>query len=56
MTIEIIQHKFKDKTHKSIPAREAEMYEAIVPQSIALNPSLARSAFRLGTSTPIPPS
>ena len=42
--------------YKSIPAREAEIYEAIVPHSIALNPSLARSALRFGTSTPIPPS
>jgi hypothetical protein len=40
----------------SIPASVAEIYEAIVPQIIALNPSLARSAFLLGTITPIPPS
>jgi hypothetical protein len=32
--------------HINIPASDAEIYEAIVPQSIALNPSLARSAFR----------
>ncbi len=42
--------------HKRIPASEAEIYEAIVPHNIALNPSFARSALRLGTRTPIPPS
>ena len=40
----------------NIPASVAEIYDAIVPQIIALNPSLARSAFRFGTITPIPPS
>jgi hypothetical protein len=38
-----------------IPASEAEMYDAIVPQIIALNPSLARSAFLSGAIAPIPP-
>jgi hypothetical protein len=40
----------------SIPAKVAEIYEAIVPQIIALNPNFARSALRFGTITPIPPS
>ena len=40
----------------SIPASEADMYDAIVPQIIALKPSLARSPFLSGTITPIPPS
>ena len=39
-----------------IPASVAEIYEAIVPHIIALNPSFARSALRFGTITPIPPS
>ena len=40
----------------NIPASDAEIYDAIVPQIIALKPSLARSALREGTIAPIPPS
>jgi len=43
-------------TYISIPASEAEIYDAIVPQIIAFNPRLARSAFRVGAMAPIPPS
>ena len=44
-----------NNNYNNIPASEAEMYDAMVPQIIALNPSRARSALRVGAIAPIPP-
>ena len=42
--------------HSSIPAIQADMKFAMVPQATALRPSRARSDFRVGASAPMPPT